>query len=331
MANLKRVFVSHLPFLCLLLVAGPFLAVTSTSSFAAPVCSTLDTIACANSEACMLDLPDEAGSYQCREAVNRCEIGYRQHLSLEQSNQDNAAGRCEARQGCAFQRPGQCYCPQIEGIACVCGGGKPHLCVNDLAAAPVPPTAEFTVVDLRQAADVTSSPQLSPVADAIGQVIRLSPTGIEADDMGCDAWEVKPVDLIPRSGGPDVRDVFIGPVAVTNSDGDKRILQSWAFTCEGTDTIELTQIDPQVVILHLNNSSVHAIAERTLDATTIKRMQKALADVKFYDGPIDGILNEATISGAAFWAEYRMDPDFRLRYARPALTRNLFDTMGVFE
>ncbi|MFY0690482.1 MAG: hypothetical protein JXR14_01015 [Paracoccaceae bacterium] len=56
----------------------------------------------------------------------------------------------------------------------------------------------------------------------------------------------------------------------------------------------------------------------------------AFADVKFYSGPIDGILGEQTIGALAFWAEERMPAAYRLRYKRPAITMNLFDTMGVF-
>lgn len=326
-----RVLAKQLPILSLLLITGLFLTVAPKPASGAPVCSTLDAIACAGSGSCTLDLSADETRYQCRDAANRCEIGHRQEVSNAEKPRPHPFTRCEARAGCSFQPAGPCYCPKVSGVTCVCDGGRPPQCDNDLTKAPLPPTAEFTIVDLRQAADVASPPQLAPAADAIGQKIRLSPTGLEAEGMGCDAWEIKPVDLIPRPGGTDLQDVFIGPVPVAHSSGDKRILQSWTFTCEGTDTIELTQIDPQVVILHLQNSTIHAIAERTFDPETVKRMQKALKNVKFYDGPIDGTLNEATIKGASFWAEYRMDPDTRLRYARPALTQNLFDTMRVFE
>ena len=315
----------------LLQVVFVLLAVSAQSTFAQTLCRELDHEACATAEFCNLDLNAFGTAYQCAVSVNRCEIGYRQHQSIAGVPQDDPSARCEARQLCDYVEAEQCYCPKTPGILCVCDGGRPHQCVdNDQVAAP-PPKGDFKVVEIRRAVDVAGGPLPMDLNDAIGRSIGLFSDRLTMEGMTCENWIIQRTELLPQPNAPDLMDVFIGPAMVAHSAGDQRILQTWSYSCEGVDTFLLTQIDANVIILHLANGLAHAIAERKFSEAEIEGMQAALKGVKYYDGPINGKLTKATLAAAAFWAEERMREVDGPRYQRPALTQNLFDTMGVFE
>ena len=313
------------------LKAALLLLFVSAAGAPAQDCGDLTHLDCALSELCTLDHNADGTRYLCRPAADRCEIGYRQHLTREEAPRDDPGIRCTQRPGCRYQEAESCYCPRIPGVICICDGGRPHLCQNEPSLARQPPVGEYVIVDLRTPWGVAAKPRPPGTEEAIGAHVALSENGLSLPGLGCDSWEIRPSELVPRPEGTDLLDVFLGPVPVAHSDGDKRILQSWSYICEGTDAIELTEIDPQIVLLHFTDPPLHAVLERKIDPETVRRMQAALADVKFYGGPIDGILGEDTLRAAAFWAESRMQDGRRILYARPALTRNLFDTMRVFD
>lgn len=300
-------------------------------SVAQSTCKPLGFVDCANSEACMLDLDEGGKNYVCRTANNRCEMGYRQHILRGQSQSDDPQMRCELRAGCSYIAPAQCYCPKIEGVLCVCDGGRPHQCLEDAGQAVGLPEGTFTIVDLRRAEDVAGQPIPLNVKEVLGNEITLHTDGLELAGADCDDWTITATELQINFNSMMLRDALIGPIPMPHSSGDKRILQSWEYVCEGTDRFLVTQIDPNVVIFHLENGGLHAIAERPIAPGVVMRMQRALASVKFYGGPINGELDVDTLRGASFWAEDRLRPHSEFRFKRPALTMNLFDTMDVFE
>lgn len=295
-------------------------------------CSNLDANACAASSDCQLDLNADGTAYTCRAPMDRCEIGYRQHLPLTEVSQDNPQSRCEFRPGCTYQEAEQCYCPKIEGIMCVCDGGKPHSCLQGDTTALAPPVGDFTIVDLRVASEVMAGIPNPDLQNIIGEEIYLTEDSFGLSGMDCADWDISQTDLIPSYLDPNLQDVFVDHIHMAHTSGDHRILASWSYTCEGAETFQITQIDPRVILFHLENSSIHAIAELPMDKDTVLRMQKALKSVKYYSGEPDGLLDETTIRAASYWAEYRTNTaEQPLSFKRPALTMNLFDTMGVFE
>jgi hypothetical protein len=86
-------------------------------------CSSLSELDCIKSQACtlvQLEGKSYAGSYICRPAQGRCEMGFQQWGTKQVEG-------CESKPGCKYV-PGNCYCPP--DVLCVCGGGKPPQCVE---------------------------------------------------------------------------------------------------------------------------------------------------------------------------------------------------------
>ncbi len=111
------------------LVAAALLALPS--SVAALECSALSPRECVTQGDCTLTGGD--GAYSCRPAANRCEEGFLQVVVDDAASggilpQDELAATCAAKPGCRFVPAGQCFCPPVESLICVCGGGTPPSC-----------------------------------------------------------------------------------------------------------------------------------------------------------------------------------------------------------
>jgi hypothetical protein len=50
--------------------------------------------------------------------------------------------------------------------------------------------------------------------------------------------------------------------------------------------------------------------------------------MKFYAGPVTGILDEKTLSAISFYADYR---GAKFTFLRPAITESLLDKLSVIE
>jgi hypothetical protein len=182
-------------------------------------------------------------------------------------------------------------------------------------------------------ASTVAAPAPSPTTqdNVNGQTVGFAEPNLELDGADCDAWTAAPIPLPFDVFDPIFADVLVGPAQSPKSAGDRRILQSFTYKCEGETVLNVTQIDARVVMLHIANGAEHYIAERPLSPTLIRNIQSALSDVKLLDQVPNGVLDEATILGLGHWAEYRANSPEPYRFLRPAITENLFDAMGVFE
>jgi hypothetical protein len=109
------------------------------------------------------------------------------------------------------------------------------------------------------------------------------------------------------------------------------MLTNWKYACEGEIFTQVLQIDPRVVVISWHNGEQNLIAEIPLTASEVRRLQTALQDMKFLTQAPTGQLDDATISAIGLWAEYRMKTPEPYRFARPAVTMNLLDTLKVIE
>lgn len=292
-------------------------------------CNALSAEACVTSAQCILDKEASTDKLVCEPAANRCEIGYRQHFTAQYFRNDNAKSRCEARPACVFQSPAQCYCPPISGLRCICSGGNAHQCVPDDTARVAPPEGAFVITATRRAADIASPAPDPTDASPIGQTLELGPNSLSLPGMGCEAWDVHPTSLAVNPSDPNLSDLFVPQIGAPFSDGDGLILQSWNYTCEGQDVFVLTQVDPRVVVLSFFSTGLYTIASRPLTTDQTKRLQAFLKDVKFYSGPIDGQLSEATNTALGYWLEERLRPVQTYRFKNVTITQNLLDRTGV--
>ena len=79
------------------------------------------------------------------------------------------------------------------------------------------------------------------------------------------------------------------------------------------------------------NSTTYLILERPLTDPEVKRLQKSMKSVKFYDGGITGTLDAATERAVRAWYEYRLAKPEMAIPRRPAITENFLDALGVLK
>ena len=307
-----------------------FLSLPTMASAQEVDCSTLSDLACVSSPQCMF-----TAGYECVAPWDNCQIGFRQAIlgadgmRIDTSRQQETIDQCHSQTGCAYIPVGPCYCPP--DVDCICGGGEPPNCLQELAGEFTPPVGEFVVVTARAASGVASTAGMGSVSEIIGTSIRLTENSLEINELGCDGWEIRQVDAPVNADDPLLSDVMTGPVDSADPNSDHRIMAGWEYACEGEVFIDLLQVDGRVLVAPWENGAVNLILERPMTKPQITRMQAALKDVKFLDQEPSGELDEATMQAVGFWAEYRSSADDPYRFLRTAITENLFDGMGVFK
>ncbi len=99
-------------------------------------CAQLDRLQCETSPECMSvkDADGNAAAYLCEPAANACEADFQQMRTVvidglvDEDQSYDATAACEATPGCGIVPAGACYCPPLDQISCVCGGGAPLSC-----------------------------------------------------------------------------------------------------------------------------------------------------------------------------------------------------------
>lgn len=324
------------PFACILciILAVAFMLFTTPAN--AQICNKLDPTVCLNSPDCMYQ-QIEGKQYACVAPTNRCQIGFTQQIysnmlvteggKVVDTSTYLTRETCEDRPGCSYVSAGECYCPP--DVDCVCGGGTPPNCAVDADAKLTPPAGRYVIVDIRNASDVAAPLDATPQTEIINQAFTFTADRVLADGLGCDSWVVESVENGISFNDPILADVLIGPVDLSFAPADRRILDHWRYTCEGEHFLTLTRIDQRVLVILWNNSAQYLIAEKPLNVAEVERLQKELKTMKFYDGNITGLIDDATVSSLGFWAQYHVYPKETYRFARTAITENLLDALRV--
>jgi len=193
------------------------------------------------------------------------------------------------------------------------------------------PIGAFIVVDVRKASGVASTLNLSDYDEVIGEAIEFGLQSLSMAGITCDEWAVRSIDMPGDLADPLLGDTMIGPIDGDTSSGDRRVLKGWQYSCEGEAFLDLLQIDARVMVIPWANSTVNLILERPLSSLEVSNIQAALSDLKFHSGDLSGKLDKATLHAIGLWAEYRSTLDEPYRFARTAITENLFDGLDVFE
>ncbi len=297
-------------------------------------CVDRDLVSCVGSSDCMLSSIANQTASMCTTPVDRCQIGFRQSIldatgqTIDNELQQVTIQQCKARIGCAYVPAEQCYCPP--DVVCVCGGGAPPTCV-EMPNVQIPaPTGDFVIVDVRNVSGVAAPLDLNAHQDILGQALSLSAGGLGMQGLECDAWTIQQIAPVLDFFDPLLSDVLIDPVDYPESDGDARILTSWTYSCEGEHFLNLLHVDNRLVVIPWANGSKYLIGEVPMSNAAVTKLQAALKNVNFYDGPVTGELDEHTLVSVSNWYEYRSSARDLYRFARTAISRNLFDAMGVF-
>lgn len=193
-------------------------------------------------------------------------------------------------------------------------------------------SGEYIIVDARRASDVaTTALDFKP---PIGERIRFTYDGIELTDVECDEWKVISLDapVIFIDSDPNLTDLNLGPTDSPITSGDQREKGAYVASCEGEDVFRFQKVDDRVLIVSSGNSAVNLILERPLTNLQIKAYQSQLKSMKFYDGELTGELDEATLRASRNWYIDRAGLDEVTPIpARPAITENLLDSLGVLQ
>lgn len=196
------------------------------------------------------------------------------------------------------------------------------------------PTGTFLVIDARRASTVAAPAMPPPMTKQmpIGEYVTLSADTLEMRGIRCEDWQITrhrdtPAELL---ADPNLIDVTLGPSDSPKTSGDSRLNHYFKVSCEGELFASLLQIDEHVLIMPWANSAVNLVLERPLKHNQALQYQRQLKSMKFYDGPVTGRLDDATLAASRRWYEYRAQlPGDQPIPARPAITQNLLDALGV--
>ena len=191
----------------------------------------------------------------------------------------------------------------------------------------------YKVVALRRASDIESTADTdADIADWIGREVSFSESLRWVNGSSCDNWFAKknkhpPLDIYD----PNLDDLAIEPM---NPPAYHPLAKPQAFDlyCAGKGSKRtrriggLIRVDERVLVTHSASGSTNIILEKPLSSSQVRQLQTRLKDMKFYDGEITGELDEPTLKGVGFYAEYRGS---EYRFHRTAITENLLDGLGV--
>jgi hypothetical protein len=190
-----------------------------------------------------------------------------------------------------------------------------------------PLRGEFVVVALRRASDVHGGPDPGRAAEWLGTTVSFDERLAWLGGVACERWTPRETTSPPVAlADPNLSDLRIGPVGGPNSVGERRIDRAFDLFCGEKRVGSLLLVDRRVAVAPSANGLLNLILERPLTAEQIRRLQTQLKDMKFYSGEPTGRLDEATLRGVALYADYR-GADYA--FARPAITENLLDALGV--
>ncbi len=192
-------------------------------------------------------------------------------------------------------------------------------------------SGKYIVVDARRASDV-SAPALFDFDMPLGHSVRFEGQSVSMDGAACDDWKITTVTekIVPVHEDPNLIDLTLAPTDSPIGSGDQQQHTGYIVQCEGKEFIKVHKVDNRVLVMPAANSAINLILERPLTSQQIMSYQRQLKSMKFYDGPINGKLDETTLRSSRTWYidRARLSDDQPIP-ARPAITENLLDALGV--
>lgn len=185
----------------------------------------------------------------------------------------------------------------------------------------------YVVVDLRRSSFVSGSTEDTSATDWLGRHVVFDDDLKWIDGQSCDAWStVLEDEPIVDVSDPNLSDLAISPVVSPASNEDVSGRNSWQLMCNESNVGSVFQLDSRVLVINSASGLTYAILEKPLRQDQIRKLQKQLIDMKFYEGLVNGELDESTQRAVAAYAEYR---GAHFRFHRTAITENLLDGLGI--
>lgn len=196
----------------------------------------------------------------------------------------------------------------------------------------------FVAVDVRPAStalsDFDTETQRALRDRYLGAPIIFHRGIIEMADVTCDTWRIRPAEAVvldPRET-PNLVDLILGPSDSERSVGDQQKHEGFDIFCEDIFAFSLHQVDDRVFVLPSADGSAHIIFERPLSRLQIKAYQARLKSLQIYDGPLTGVLDNATLQASRSWYALRAQlPPSHPLPDRATITENLLDGLTLLQ
>ncbi len=187
------------------------------------------------------------------------------------------------------------------------------------------PHGRYVLVAVRRASFVESTPDTDSNAFRPGDTVDFGDTLSWLDGVICNDWHMTEVaDEAIRLDDPNLSDLAIGsaePSAETR--GQPRTLR---VQCDGGRLVDIVQIDARVLVVSSPAGALNAILEKPLQTGQVRGLQEKLSDLTYYTGAITGVMDAATRTALARYAEFR---GAGYVFHRAALTENLLAGLSV--
>lgn len=188
---------------------------------------------------------------------------------------------------------------------------------------------EYEVIAMRRASDVIGGPVDASVSDHdLGDKVSLAEELNWLGDEYCPVWSVSELQTTAANlDDPLLADVIIGPNGGLLSEGERGAIKHFELLCDEATIGALTRIDDRVLVAPSASGLTYVILEKPLPTRDISVAQQTLKDRGFYDGDINGEMDEATQNAVSRYASSR--GGYNVVFARSALTRNLLGSLGL--
>lgn len=195
------------------------------------------------------------------------------------------------------------------------------------------PFGDYQVVAQRKASDVLATADTDAGTGWLGQRVSFGENALTwLGGKTCKLWSARETDSpVITLADPNLSDLAIPPLDSTTSSGDKRVNKSVDLICQDDGERILGSfviVDARVLVTSTPSGALNLILERPLTGKQVKQFKTQLKDMKFYAGEVNGDLDEATMTGVGFYADYR---GAAFRFHRTAITENLLDGLRVLD
>lgn len=185
--------------------------------------------------------------------------------------------------------------------------------------APVTVSNSYKVVAVRQLGDVAMTAPLVSSGSQVGDQLVIGEHLVWLDGTAHNDWVATALRTSPLNmGDPILADAYFGLKTAAD------VAQAQRYASAGKEVGIVYWVDARIGLVAAKNGSPVYVLERPLTRSDGRLLEKALNDMKFSPGVVDGVIDSSTRSALGFYLEYRALP---YRYASPVISEALFEAI----